>query len=109
MADELEAITEPGASAKIIASLLDELSRGGSVAIFVSHLAEDVARFAETKVRIDGIEARGLDENNQLVVDRNPLYNRLAKSTPELIIDRLARTTEGDEREFYSRLLSKFR
>jgi len=109
LADELEAITEPGASAKIIASLLDELSRGGSVAIFVSHLAEDVARFAETKVRIDGIEARGLDENNQLIVDRNPLYNRLAKSTPELIIDRLARTTEGDEREFYSRLLSKFR
>jgi DNA mismatch repair protein MutS2 len=109
LADELEAITEPGASAKIIASLLDELSRGGSVAIFVSHLAEDVARFAETKVRIDGIEARGLDENDQLIVDRNPIYNRLAKSTPELIIDRLARTTEGDEREFYSRLLSKFR
>lgn len=109
LADELEAITEPGASAKIIASLLDELSRGGSVAIFVSHLAEDVARFAETDVRIDGIEAQGLDENNQLIVDRNPLYNRLAKSTPELIIDRLARTTEGDERDFYSRLLSKFR
>jgi len=109
LADELEAITEPGASAKIIASLLDELSRGGSVSIFVSHLAEDVARFAQTKVRIDGIEARGLDENNQLIVDRNPIYNRLAKSTPELIIERLARTTEGDEREFYSRLLSKFR
>jgi DNA mismatch repair protein MutS2 len=109
LADELEAITEPGASAKIIASLLDELSRGGSVAIFVSHLAEDVARFAETKVRIDGIEARGLDENDQLIVDRNPLYNHLAKSTPELIIDRLARTAQGEEREFYSRLLSKFR
>jgi DNA mismatch repair protein MutS2 len=109
LADELEAITEPGASAKIIASLLDELSRGGSVAIFVSHLAEDVARFAETPVRIDGIEAQGLDENYQLIVDRNPRYHHLAKSTPELIIDRLARTAEGDEREFYSRLLSKFR
>jgi len=109
LADELEAITEPGASAKIIASLLDDLSRGGSVAIFVSHLAEDVARSAETAVRIDGIEARGLDENDQLIVDRNPRYNHLAKSTPELIIDRLARTAEGDEREFYARLLSKFR
>jgi len=109
LADELEAITEPGASAKIIASLLDELSRGGSVAIFVSHLAEDVARFAETDLRIDGIEAQGLDENDQLIVDRNPLYHRLAKSTPELIIERLARTAEGGEREFYSRLLSKFR
>ncbi len=109
LADELEAITEPGASAKIIASLLDELSWGGSVAIFVSHLAEDVARFAETDVRIDGIEARGLDENNQLIVDRTPLYCHLAKSTPELIIERLTRAAEGDEREFYSRLLSKFR
>jgi DNA mismatch repair protein MutS2 len=109
LADELEAITEPGASAKIIASLLDELSCGGSVAIFVSHLAEDVARFAQTPVRIDGIEARGLDENDRLIVDRNPRYHHLAKSTPELIIERLARTAEGDEREFYSRLLSKFR
>jgi DNA mismatch repair protein MutS2 len=109
LADELEAITEPGASAKIIASLLDELSCGGSVAIFVSHLAEDVVRFAETPVRVDGIEARGLDENDQLIVDRNPRYHHLAKSTPELIIERLARTAEGDEQEFYSRLLSKFR
>ena len=109
LADELEAITEPGASAKIIASLLDELSCGGSVAIFVSHLAEDVARFVKTPLRIDGIEARGLDENYQLIVDRNPRYHHLAKSTPELIIERLARTADGDEREFYSRLLSKFR
>ncbi|MDF0592894.1 DNA mismatch repair protein MutS [Methanotrichaceae archaeon M04Ac] len=109
LADELEAITEPGASAKIIASLLDELSRGGSVAIFVSHLAEDVARFSEEDLRIDGIDALGLDEDGELIVDRTPVYYRLAKSTPELIIERLARTSEGEEREFYSRLLSKFR
>ncbi len=109
LADELEAMTEPGASARIIASLLDELSRGGSVAIFVSHLAEDVARFAETSVRIDGIEARGLDGTGQLIVDRSPLYHHLAKSTPELIIERLARTASGPERDFYARLLSKFR
>jgi len=109
LADELEAITEPGASAKIIASLLDEISRGGSAAIFVSHLAEDVARFAETDLRIDGIEALGLDEEDRLIVDRSPRYNRLAKSTPELIIERLARTSRGAEREFYGRLLSKFR
>ncbi len=109
LADELEAITEPGASAKIIASLLDELAKRDSVAIFVSHLAEEVQRFAETDVRIDGIEARGLDEENNLIVDRNPCYNHLAKSTPELIIDRLARSTSGEEQEFYSRLLEKFR
>lgn len=109
LADELEAMTEPGASARIIASLLDELSWGGSVAIFVSHLAEEVARFAETAVRIDGIEARGLDEEYRLIVDRSPRYRYLARSTPELILERLARTSEVGERDFYGRLLSKFR
>ena len=109
LADELEAITEPGASARIIACMLDELNRLGSVAVFVSHLAEEIKRFAETPVRVDGIEAEGLDSNNNLIVRRSPRYNYLAKSTPELILDRLARTTSGAEKDFYSRLLAKFR
>ena len=109
LADELEAITEPGASARIIACMLDELNRLGSVAVFVSHLAEEVKRFAETPVRIDGIEASGLDGDNNLIVRRTPRFNYLAKSTPELILDRLVRTTSGQEREFYSRLLAKFK
>jgi dsDNA-specific endonuclease/ATPase MutS2 len=108
LADELEAITEPGASARIIACMLDELDRRGCVAVFVSHLAEDVRRYAETPVRVDGIEAEGLDENNNLRVSRSPRYNYLAKSTPELILDRLVRSTRGREREFYARLLAKF-
>ena len=109
LADELESITEPGASARIIACMLDELNRRNSAAVFVSHLAEDVRRFSETSVRVDGIEAEGLDENNCLIVCRSPRYNYLARSTPELILDRLARTTKGREREFYARLLGKFR
>ncbi|OPY49669.1 MAG: DNA-binding protein MutS2 [Methanosaeta sp. PtaU1.Bin112] len=109
LADELEAITEPGASARIIACMLDELNRRGCVAVFVSHLAEDVRRCAETPVRVDGIEAEGLDENNNLRVSRSPRYNYLAKSTPELILDRLVRSTQGREREFYARLLAKFK
>ena len=109
LADELEAITEPGASARIIACMLDELNRLGSVAVFVSHLAEEVKRFAETPVRVDGIEASGLDSDNNLIVRRTPRFNYLAKSTPELILDRLVRTTSGPEREFYSRLLAKFK
>lgn len=109
LADELEAITEPGASARIIACMLDELNRLGSVAVFVSHIAEEVKRFAETPVRIDGIEASGLDGDNNLIVRRTPRFNYLAKSTPELILDRLVRTTCGPEKEFYSRLLAKFR
>jgi len=109
LADELEAITEPGASARIIACMLDELNRLGSVAVFVSHLAEEIKRFAETPVRVDGIEAEGLDAQNNLIVRRSPRYNYLAKSTPELILDRLVRTTSGAEKGFYSRLLAKFR
>jgi DNA mismatch repair protein MutS2 len=109
LADELEAITEPGASARIIACMLDELDRRGCVAVFVSHLAEDVRRYVETPVRVDGIEAEGLDENNNLRVSRSPRYNYLAKSTPELILDRLVRSTKGPEREFYARLLAKFK
>jgi DNA mismatch repair protein MutS2 len=109
LADELEAITEPGASARIIACMLDELNRRGCVAVFVSHLAEDIRRYVETPVRVDGIEAEGLDENNNLRVCRSPRYNYLAKSTPELILDRLLRSTKGPEREFYARLLAKFK
>ncbi len=109
LADELESITEPGASARIIACMLDELNRRCCTAVFVSHLAEEVRRFAETSVRVDGIEASGLDESNNLIVNRSPRYNYLARSTPELILDRLVRSTKGPEREFYARLLAKFR
>jgi dsDNA-specific endonuclease/ATPase MutS2 len=89
--------------------MLDDLQGLGSVAVFVSHLAEDIKRFAKTPVRVDGIEASGLDENNSLIVSRSPRYNFLARSTPELILDRLVRTTSGSERDFYARLLAKFR
>lgn len=110
LADELEAITEPGASARIIACMLDELNSLGSAAVFVSHMAEDVKRFSETAVRVDGIEASGLDEDSNLIVRRSPRYNYLARSTPELILDRLVRTAKhGREREFYAKLLAKFR
>jgi len=89
-------------------SLLDGLTRGGSTAIFERHLAEEVPRFVETSVRVDGIEAQGLDGNNNLIVGRNPRYNYLAKSTSELVINQLARFASNKEGEFYSRLLQKF-
>ena len=109
IADELESITEPGASARIIACILDQLNRRRSMAVFVSHLAGEVLRYTETAVRVDGIEAEGLDEKSNLLVSRSPRYNFLARSTPELILDRLVRTAKGSEQEFYARLLSKFR
>ncbi|MCX8206806.1 MAG: DNA mismatch repair protein MutS [Methanothrix sp.] len=109
LADEMEAITEPGASARIIASILDMVHENGSVALFVSHLAEEIRRFSKTALRVDGIEAEGLDDNNNLILSRSPRYNHLARSTPELILDRLVRTTEGKERIFYESLLMSFR
>ncbi|CAJ38225.1 DNA mismatch repair protein [Methanocella arvoryzae] len=110
LVDELESITEPGASAKIIAGILETLhDNDGSIAVFVSHLAEQILENTQCAVRVDGIEAKGLDQNLNLIVDRTPRYNYLAKSTPELIVERLTRTSDGDQKEFYGRLLQKFK
>ena len=110
LADELESITEPGASARIIAGILEYLSRNEqSLGVFVSHLSELILENTETEVRVDGIEAEGLDSNLELIVNRNPVYNRIARSTPELIVERLLRKTAGKEREFYAHLKGKFK
>lgn len=110
LADELESITEPGASARIIAGILEYLSGNEqSLGIFVSHLSELILENTETEVRVDGIEAEGLDSNLELIVNRNPVYNRVARSTPELIVERLLRKTAGREREFYAHLKGKFK
>ncbi len=107
LADEMESITEPGASAKIISGILEELDDNNGIGVFVSHLAEAVLKNTDHEIRVDGIEAKGLDENLNLIVDRNPRYNYLARSTPELIVERLARKEKGNE--FYKRLLKKFK
>ncbi len=110
LADELESITEPGASARIIAGILEYLSRNKqSLGIFVSHLSELILENTETEVRVDGIEANGLDSHLELIVNRNPVYDCIARSTPELIVERLLRKTTGKEQEFYSHLKGKFK
>lgn len=109
LVDEMESITEPGASAKIIAGILEVLSENkDSMAVFVSHLPELILKNTECNVRIDGIEASGLDADLNLIVERTPRYNYVAKSTPELIVERLSRKTNGDEQAFYERLRAKF-
>jgi len=107
LADEMESITEPGASAKIISGILEELDDNNGLGVFVSHLAESILKNTTHNIRVDGIEAKGLDEQLNLIVDRNPRYNYLARSTPELIVERLSRKNKNNE--FYQRLLSKFR
>jgi len=105
LVDELESITEPGASAVIIAGILESLAEGASTGVFVSHLAGEIRDAAAVDVAVDGIEAVGL-EDGELVVERSPRKDHLARSTPELIVEKLA--GEGDADGFYERLLEKF-
>jgi len=110
LVDELESITEPGASARIIAGILETLyDSEGSIGVFVSHLAEQILENTKYDIRVDGIEAKGLDANLNLIVDRTPKYNHLARSTPELIVERLTRSSDGDKKLFYQKLLAKFK
>lgn len=106
--DEFEAITEPGAAVKIIGELLKIAHEKGFYVVIVSHLGEDLKKelpFA----RVDGIEAKGLDENLNLVVDRQPVFGKLGRSTPELIVESLAKRKRGKEREIFERVLRAFR
>jgi DNA mismatch repair protein MutS2 len=119
LVDELESITEPGASAKIIAGILEALEQNGATAVFVSHLAGEIREMAGFDVSVDGIEAVGLVDG-ELEVNRSPVKDHLARSTPELIVEKLAgeaRETTGDSESgpdtdpgttFYDRLLEKF-
>ncbi|MFP9192389.1 MutS-related protein [Natronosalvus vescus] len=104
LVDELESITEPGASAKIIAGILEALTENGATAVFVSHLAGEIRETADVDVAVDGIEAVGLVDG-ELVVNRSPVTDHLARSTPELIVEKLA---GEDDTQFYERLLEKF-
>ncbi|OYR47736.1 helix-hairpin-helix domain-containing protein [Halorubrum sp. Eb13] len=104
LVDELESITEPGASAKIIAGILEALDGQNATAVFVSHLAREIRDAADFDVAVDGIEAEGLVDG-ELRVNRSPRKGHLARSTPELIVEKLA----GDrDTEFYGDLLEKF-
>lgn len=105
LVDELESITEPGASAKIIAGILESLHASGASAVFVSHLAREIQEETRFDLVIDGIEAIGLEEG-ELVVDRSPVKHHIARSTPELIVEKLA--DEDTAGGFYGSLLRKF-
>jgi len=104
LVDELESITEPGASAVIIAGILEALAESDSTAVFVSHLAGEILEAAETDVTVDGIEAVGLVDGELKVKPVPGRNDHLARSTPELIVEKLA----GDEGAFYADLLEKF-
>jgi len=103
LVDELESITEPGAAATIIAGILESLAEREAAGVFVSHLAEDIVEAAEADLSVDGIRAEGLVDG-ELRVNRSPVKGELARSTPELIVEKLAEGGDG----FYAGLLEKF-
>jgi dsDNA-specific endonuclease/ATPase MutS2 len=104
--DEIEAITEPGSAANVIAGLIELLQQDPKTCtVICSHLAREIKEVTNVTVRIDGIEARGLDENLELIVDRTPRFGQLARSTPELIVERLAKLSKGQKKEIYLKIL----
>lgn len=108
--DEWEASTEPGAAAKVVAAVLELFSENpNSCVIFVSHLAEDITQLARIPIRVDGIEATGLDSELNLIVNRSPRFGKIAKSTPELIVERLYRSAKDRRQEIFQRILELVR
>jgi hypothetical protein len=91
--DEFEAITEPGAAARILIMFLKDIMKQDSLCIAVSHLGEEINKFINKEniigIRIDGISANGLDNEGNLITNHQPIFNQLGKSTPELILKRI--------------------
>jgi dsDNA-specific endonuclease/ATPase MutS2 len=106
LVDEFEAVTEPGAATKMLAAFLRIALEKGYYMVVVSHLAENLEL---DFVRVDGIEASGLDERLELIVDRQPKFGRIGKSTPELIVERAYRLSKGEKKEIFKILLNTFR
>jgi len=96
LADEIEAVTEPGVAGKMIAASAKYFIDQGCFLIFATHLGQEIQKILPDKARIDGIEAKGLDENNELIVDHNPVIGKLASSTPELIVEKMAKNSDKE-------------
>lgn len=106
LADELEAVTEPGIAGHIITKTADFFIKKGCYMIFATHLGQEIKDKIPNFSRIDGIEAKGLDEKFNLIVNHNPIIGKIANSTPELIIQRLAQTKDNDYFKFLNKALT---
>jgi len=104
LVDEFEAITEPGSAADLLHGLLVLTVERDAIGAFVTHLAEDLRPLPEA-ARIDGIFAEGLSQDLELVVDYQPRFGELGRSTPEFIVSRLIANAGGrEERVGFERL-----
>jgi len=107
LADEIEAVTEPGIAGKIISATADYFIKKNCFIVLATHLGHEIKKSLPQGARIDGIEAKGLDENFNLIVDHNPVMGRLAHSTPELIVERMA-SLKGLIGEEYFKYLNNY-
>lgn len=95
--DELEALTEPGAMGRIMASVLNNLPND-TLAVMITHLIHELLpHISMRKVRVDGIESEGLDAAGNIIVDRQPMFNHIGSSTPELVISKLLGRVRKEE------------
>jgi DNA mismatch repair protein MutS2 len=95
--DELEALTEPGAMGRIMASVLNNLPKD-TLTVMITHLIHElVPHISMKKVRVDGIESEGLDAAGNIIVDRQPMFNHIGSSTPELVIKKLLGRVRKEE------------
>ncbi len=106
--DEFEALTEPGAAALILSALINLMLENDCIGVIVTHLSKEVLREAGVSVRVDGIFAKGLDERYNLIVDRQPKFNSIGKSTPELIVRRLIAREKRDYVKKAYQIIDKF-
>ncbi|MBN1455651.1 MAG: hypothetical protein JW945_05335 [Methanomicrobia archaeon] len=104
--DELEALTEPGAMGRIMAAVLNHLP-ANTRAVMITHLIHELRPHIDMKkVRVDGIESEGLDATGNIIVNRQPLFNHIGSSTPELVITKLmGRVRKPKLRTVYQEIL----
>lgn len=98
LADEIESVTEPGVAGNIISATVNYFTQKNCFLVIATHLGQEIQKNPPLFSRIDGIEAKGLDNNFDLIVDHNPVLGRLANSTPELIVEKLA---SSEKLEYY--------
>ena len=97
LVDEFEAITEPGSAADLLHGLVTLTVDEQALGVFVTHLADDLEPLPDV-ARTDGIFAEGLSQALDLLVDYQPRFGTVGKSTPEFIVSRLV-ADAGDRAE----------
>lgn len=96
LADEIEAVTEPGVAGRIISATAEFFINKACFLVIATHLGEQIQKSLPEFARIDGIEAKGLNEFYELIVDHNPVLGKLASSTPELIVEKMASSNKTE-------------